>query len=51
MKNGNVVKNMQKVDRSVGLRYDLYKPKKFISDNNIQQKINLIPRKLSPLRK
>jgi len=50
MKNNNsVIKN--KIDRSVGHRYEIYKPKKFISENNIQHKINLIPRKLSPLRK
>lgn len=43
----NIIKN--KIDRSVELRYDIYKPKKYISDNNIQQRLHNIPRKLSPL--
>ena len=41
----SIVKN--KIDRS-NLRYNVYKPKKYISDNHIQ-KISQIPRKLSPL--
>lgn len=46
----NLVKN--KIERSVGLRYELYnKPRKFNSENlpNLQSKNNNAPRKLSPL--
>jgi len=47
-KNNNIIKN--RIDRSVGLRYDIYKPKKYISDSSMPQKlVNNLPRKLSPL--
>ena len=46
-KKNNVVKN--NIDRSVGLRYEIYKQKKRISDNNMPQKLSNIPRKLSPI--
>jgi len=36
-----------KIDRSVGLRYDIYKTKKV----NLDQKLSSMPRKLSPIRK
>ena len=44
MKNDSV-KN--KIDRSVGIRSDIYKTKKL----NLDQKLSILPRKLSPLRK
>ena len=45
----NLIKN--RIDRSVGLRYDIYKPRKYISDNSMPQKISNLPRKLSPLKR
>lgn len=45
--NNNIIKN--RIDRNVDLRYEINKPKKYISDNSMPAKINNIPRKLSPL--
>jgi len=57
-----------KIDRSVGIRYDMYRPKRInpnlnpsmnynqnnlnsIQNINNDQKLTLLPRKLSPIRK